>query len=95
MNLLNEAGDSKFITTNWNITNDQWNTSYSTGNEIIYRKKALECNICDYNAIYNIIRRDITIIGCNGATQVSLKIAHHVLSVSQKLIEQQYMMLKI
>ena len=38
-------------------------------------------------------RGDITILG-HAETQVAFKIVQHILSVSQKLMEQQYMMLK-
>ena len=36
LNLFNEAGDSKFVTRKWNLTNDQSNANRSLGNEIIY-----------------------------------------------------------
>ena len=36
LNLLNEAGDFQFVTTKWNIVNDQSNESYDARNEIIY-----------------------------------------------------------
>ena len=36
LNLLNKALDSKFVTRNWNIVNDQSNANYSVGNQIIY-----------------------------------------------------------
>ena len=29
MNLLNESSDSKFVTRNWNIVNDQFSANYS------------------------------------------------------------------
>ena len=32
LNLLNNANDSKFVTRNWIIVNDQSNASYSVGN---------------------------------------------------------------
>ena len=35
LNLLNELSDSKFVTRNWNIVNDQSNANYSVRNEII------------------------------------------------------------
>ena len=36
LNLLNEASDYKFVKIKWNIVNDQSNTNYDVGNEIIY-----------------------------------------------------------
>ena len=41
-NLLNKAGDSKFVTRKWNIVNDRSNTNYDVGNEIIYDKEVLK-----------------------------------------------------
>ena len=35
LNFLNETSDSKFVTRNWNIVNDQSNANYGVGNEII------------------------------------------------------------
>ena len=41
-NLLNKAGDSKFVSRKWNIVNDGSNTNYDVGNEIIYDKEVLK-----------------------------------------------------
>ena len=41
LNLLNEAGDSKFVTRKWNLINDQSNANCSLGNEIIYGKEVI------------------------------------------------------
>ena len=41
LNLLNEAGDSKFVTRKWNLINDQSNANRSLGNEIIYGKEVI------------------------------------------------------
>ena len=35
INLLNEANGFKFVTSKWNIANDQSNANYNVGNEII------------------------------------------------------------
>ena len=37
LNLLKEASNSKFVTRN--IVNDQSNTNYDAGNEIIYKRE--------------------------------------------------------
>ena len=66
-NLLNEASDSKFVTRNWNIVNDQSNANYSVGKEIIYSTEVLKSDICDYHDVYILVKRDITIIGHNVA----------------------------
>ena len=60
LNLLNESRDSKFVITKWNIVNDQSNTSYGAGNEIIYSTGVLKSNL-------------IIIIGYNLAIQVPFK----------------------
>ena len=49
LSLLNEASDSKFVTTKWNIVNDQSDVNYGVGNEILYSTKVLKSNLCDYN----------------------------------------------
>ena len=76
-NLLNESSDSKFVTRNWDIANDQSNANYSLGNEIMYSTEVLESYLYDINDAYILVRGNITVID------------HHLLSVSQKLMEQQ------
>ena len=51
-NILNEANDSKFVTSKWNIVNDQWNANGDVGNEIIYNTEVLKSNLCAYNDVY-------------------------------------------
>ena len=43
--LFNESSDSKFVTRNRNIANDQSNANYIAGNEIIYSTKVLKSNL--------------------------------------------------
>ena len=69
-NLLNEAGDSKFITKNLNFVNDQSNANYDAENEIIYNTKILKPNLCDYSNAYILVRGDFTIAGDSGAKVV-------------------------
>ena len=73
MNLLNESSDSKFVTRNLNIINDQPNMNYSLGNEIICCTEVLKSNLCDYSDAYILTRSDSTIIG-HDVTQVAFKI---------------------
>ena len=70
LNLLNKAGDFNFVTRKWNIFNDQSNSNYDVGNEIIYKTEVLKYNLCDYNDAYILVRGGITIIG-NNVTQVA------------------------
>ena len=63
---MNQASDSKFVTRNWNIVNDQSNANYSVENEIIYSTEVLKYNLCDYNDYndaYVLVRSNTTIIG--------------------------------
>ena len=72
LNLLSEANDSRFVTRKWNIVNDQSNTNYDVGNEIIYITEVSKSNICDYNNTYILVRGDITVTAAP-ETQVSFK----------------------
>ena len=94
MNLLNEASDSIFVTRKWNIINDQSNTNFDVGNEIIYNINVLKSNFCDYNDTYVLIKGDIAVVAARDAqvTQVlkqNLKIVRHLRGAPQKLMEQQ------
>ena len=62
LNLLNEAGDSKFVTRKWNIVNGESKANYDVGNEIIYNTEILRSNLCDYNDAYIYVKDDVTII---------------------------------
>ena len=59
-NFLNEVSDSKFLTRKWNIVNDQSNTHYFAGNNIIYNTKLLKSNLCDYSYPYILVSGNIT-----------------------------------
>ena len=61
LNLLNEANNSKFATSKWNIVNDISKANYGVGNEIIYNAEVLKSNLCDCNDAYILVRGDITI----------------------------------
>ena len=45
LNLLNEVRNSKFITTKWNIVNNQSSASYDWGNKSIYNTEVLKSNL--------------------------------------------------
>ena len=92
LNLLNEASNSKSVTKKWNVFNDQSNANFGARNEIIYNTEVLKSNLCDYNDAYILVKGDTTIIG-HPVTQVAFK--NCPLNVSQKLIQQQKIMLKI
>ena len=67
---MNESSDSKFVTRNWNIANDQSNANYVVGKEIIFNTKVLESNLCDYNDVFILVRGNVTIAG-NVAARVA------------------------
>ena len=71
-NFLNESGDSKFVTSQWNNIKDRWNANYDAGNEIIYNTDVLKCNLCDLNDTYIPVRRNVTITR-NVASRVAFK----------------------
>ena len=64
MNLLNDAKDSKFVTKNRSIVNDQSNANYDVGNEIIFNTKVLKFDILG--------RGNTTVTGLT-ATQIVFK----------------------
>ena len=56
MNFLNEASNSKFVTRNYNIFNDQSNAYYNIANQIIYNTEVLKSNISEYNNAFILVR---------------------------------------
>ena len=74
-----------------NIANNQSNANYDLGNEIIYNTEVLKSNFCDYNNAYILVRGDLLQLLQH---KYHSKIGHHLLNVSQNLMEQQQMMLK-
>ena len=60
------------MTRKWNIANDQSNSKYGVGNEIIYNTEVLKSNLCHYNHAYNLVKGDTTIIEYQ-ATQLRFK----------------------
>ena len=74
LNLLNEASDSKFVASKWDIFNDQSNRDHDVGNEIINNADVLKTNLCDHSDAYILVRGDITLAGRNLATEVAFQI---------------------
>ena len=74
LDLLNKANYYKFVTRKWTIVNDQSNANYIL--------KVSKSNLYDFNDTYILVKVDITVTA-------ALKILHHLLNVSQKLMEQQ------
>ena len=84
----NKPNDFKFVVGKWNCVSDQSNANSDVGNEIIYNTEGLKSNLCDYKDAYILVSGDIAVIAAP-ATQLLFKIVHHVLNVSQNLIEKQ------
>ena len=55
----------------------------------IYNTEVLKSNLCDYKDTFILVRGDITVLaaGADQLIQVAFKNCAHLLSVSQKLIE--------
>ena len=69
---MNEVSDSKFVTRKWSIVNDQWNTNYDAGKEIIYNTEVLNSNLSNNNDAYILVRGDI-MVARNIAVRVVFK----------------------
>ena len=74
LNLLNESSNSKFVARKWDIFNEQSNSNYDVGNEILYNTEVLKPNICDYNDTYLLVRGDIIVVAALATQGVYLKI---------------------
>ena len=53
--------------------NNQSNKSYDKRNEIFCNTEVLKSNFCDKNDAQSLVRGNITIKGCNLATEVAFK----------------------
>ena len=74
LHLFNEANDSKFVTSKWNIVNYHSNADYNAANEITHNThKFLKYNLCHYNDVYILLRRGITIPARDVATEKAFK----------------------
>ena len=90
-----EANDSKFVTRKWNIINNQPNTNYGVGNEIMYNREVLKSNLCDYNDAYILFKKMLLLPHQPLKHKEHLKTMHYLLNVWQKLMGQYNMMLNI
>ena len=64
------------------------NANHDVENEIIYNKDVLKSNLFDASDANILVIGDINVAAAP-ATQVSFKIVHYLLNVSQKLMPQQ------
>ena len=81
------------MTRKWNIVNDQSNTKYSIGNEIIYNKEVLKSNLFDQNDAYILLSGEVVI--AVHITQLAFKNCAPLARRIRKLMKQKKMMLRI
>ena len=81
------------MTRKWNIVNDQSNTKYSIGNEIIYNKEVLKSNLFDQNDTCILVSHEVVI--AIHITQLAFKNCAPFARCITKLMEQKKMMLRI
>ena len=74
LNLLNESSNSKFVTRKRYIVNEQTNSNYDGGNEILYNTEVLKSNLCDYSDTYILVRGDIIVVAALATQGVYSKI---------------------
>ena len=67
LNSLNEPSDSKFVTRNWNIFNDQSNANNDVRNYIIYNTEISKSNLYDYNNAYILVKYNINVTAAPAA----------------------------
>ena len=93
-NFLNTAPDDKdlprFVTKKWIEVNDQTGkNNYEINKEIRIKALMLRSALCDYSDAYIVVEGDIIVTEPDNAIRnksVDLKIMHHFLTASQKLI---------
>ena len=79
LNLFHEASGYKIVTRKRNIFNDQASRNYDVWNGIIYNREVFKSKFFDYNDSWLLEMLQL---------QQHSKIVDHLLSVSQKLMEQ-------
>ena len=86
INLLNSSDNeySKFATKKWYVMDTESKGNYSHENPIKLWTNSLESNICDYSDAYILVTGNITATPNNAASQVVLKIVHHLKNAEQK-----------
>ena len=93
-NFFNTAPDDKdlprFVTKKWIEVNDQTGKSnYNVNKEIRIKTSMIRSDLCDYSDAYIVVEGDIIVTEPDNARRnksVDLKIMHHFLTASEKLI---------
>ena len=62
LNLLNEANDSKFVTTKMEYYNDNSKSNYDATYGITYSTEILKSNLCDWNEAYILVKGYVTVV---------------------------------
>ena len=70
MNLLYNGSNqpTKFTTKNWIERNDQSRRTYNTNKDITFKTTMLKSSLCDYSAVYILVKGRITITGAGANT---------------------------
>ena len=54
---------TKFRTKSWVETNDDLRATYNTNSQIKFKTSMLKSSLCDYNDVYILVSRTITVTG--------------------------------
>ena len=80
----------RFVTKKWIEVNDQTGkNNYNVNKEIRIKTSMIRSDLCDYSDAYIVVEGDIIVTEPDNAIRnksVDLKIMHHFLTASQKLI---------
>ena len=93
-NFLDTTPDDKdlprFVTKKWIEVNDQTRkNNYNVNKEIRIKTSMIRSDLCDYSDAYIVVEGDIIVTEPDNARRnksVDLKIMHHFLTASEKLI---------
>ena len=94
VNLLDITSDNKdlpkYVSKKWIEVYDQSKKNYNPNKEIRIKTSMLRSDLCDFSDAYIVVTGDITVVGNNNANKrnkiLYLKIMHHLLITSQKLM---------
>ena len=88
----------KVVTKKWIDVYDQSEGNYNVNKEIKIKTSMLRSDLCNFSDVYIVVKGTITVTEPDNAKKIKqqhLKIMHHLLIVSQKLMMQKLIMQKI
>ena len=102
INFLDITSDNKdlprFFTKRWIEVYDQSGRNYDVNKKIRIKTSMLRSDLCDFNDACVVVKGTITVNAPNNAKKIKqqhLKIMHHLLIVSKKLMVQKLIIQKI